>query len=178
MVKDGDYERVLGVRRYRVGVKRAVLFKAQGGRVPVRGWFLVNGDEGFCKSIVFRLDRATEIEKSPKTGITWSITSSDDGFAPPAPLVGLNLKMKRLMENHEFPRRKGICDGKIFTILARGSGAHRPGARSRQERALCVPRQRRALSPGRRAEVNARRRIRRPRLLPPWGGGNGGRLFL
>jgi len=48
MVKHGDYESVLGVRRYRVGVKRAVLFKAQGGRVPVRGWFLVNGDEGFC----------------------------------------------------------------------------------------------------------------------------------
>lgn len=60
----------------------------------------------FRRSIVFRLDSATSIEKSPKIGITWSITSSADGFALPVPSVGLNLKIKRLMGNHEFPRRK------------------------------------------------------------------------
>lgn len=48
-------------------------------------------------------------------GITWSITSSVDGFAPPMrSSVGLNLKTKRLAGNHEFPSRKspegGACD--------------------------------------------------------------------
>lgn len=37
---------------------------------PVLGWFIVRGDEGFRKSNVLRLDRATEIENSPTTGIT------------------------------------------------------------------------------------------------------------
>lgn len=62
---------------------------------------------------MFRLDRATEIEKSPEMGITWSIASSADGFAPPALLVGLNLKMKRLMGKHEFVSETegGMCDG-------------------------------------------------------------------
>lgn len=75
-------------------------------RAPVLGWFIVSGDEGFRKSIVFRLDRATEIEKSPRIGITWSMTSSAGWFAPPAAWVDLNLKMKRLTGNHEFPRQK------------------------------------------------------------------------
>jgi len=30
--------------------------RARERRVPVLGWFLVSGDEGFRKSIVFRLD--------------------------------------------------------------------------------------------------------------------------
>ena len=82
---------------------------------PVFGWFIVSGGEGFRRSIVLRLDRATEIENWPTMGITWSITSSADGFAPPIlSTVGLNLKTKRLIGNHEFPRRKspegGVCD--------------------------------------------------------------------
>ena len=115
-------------------------------------------------------------------GITWSMTSSADGFAPPAPSVGLNLKIKRLMGSNELPRRKNprgeTCDGEKITILVRGSDTYCPGGRSQQECALCAPRQRQALSPGRTAEVNARRRIRRPPLLPPWGEGNSGRLSL
>ena len=137
-------------------------------RAPVLGWFLVRGDEGCRKSIVFRLDRAIEIEKSPEMGITWSITSSAGWFVPPAILVGLNLKIKRLIGSHEFPRQKSPrCVTERFTILVRGSDTHCPGVRLRQERALCAPRQRRALSPGRIAEVNARQRIRRRPLLPP-----------
>jgi len=73
---------------------------------------------------------------------------------------------------------KGVCVTEKFTILARGSDTHCPGARSRQERALCAPRQRRALSPGRIAEANARRCIRRRPLLPLRGGGNIGRPTL
>ena len=119
--------------------------------VPVLGWFLVSGDVGFRKSIVFRLDRATEISKSPEMGITWSIASSAGGLGPPARLVDLNLKMKRLVGSHEFLRRnspKGARVMKRFTILARGSDTRRPCARPRQERALCAPQQRQASSPG------------------------------
>jgi hypothetical protein len=44
--------------------EKGVVFKGYGETRTCLGWFLVSGDEGFRKSIVFRLDRATEIEKS------------------------------------------------------------------------------------------------------------------
>ena len=75
-------------------------------RGPVLGWFILSGDEGFRKSIVLRFDRATEIENSRAMGIMRSMASSADGFAPPVLSVGLNLKTKRLVGNHEFPGRE------------------------------------------------------------------------
>lgn len=93
--------------------------KGRERRIPVLGWFIVSGDEGIRKSIVLRLDRATEIENSPMMGITWSITSSADGFAPLAPSVGLNLKTKRLIGDREFLRRKNTKDRKIHHPCSR-----------------------------------------------------------
>ena len=102
--------------------------------IPVLGWFMVSGEEGFRKSIVLRLERATEIEKSPTTGMRRSMTSSAAEVAPPAPSVGLNLKTKRLIRSHEFPRRKSPKKGRMmreFTILAHGTDTHCPCGRSR-----------------------------------------------